>query len=284
MADILLRETVAAVRGCLGGDLDEMTVERAILGLFFTGVKLNDEHGGISFTPVKEIPQAVCCPSSAREMPLSGRLRGRPATAFLEDLFCGNVLRETLGVAVLNALSATCWDRMPSKPYALSLGRDAFDDVALPGGGLTVVVGALVPMLKRLRAESVDFRVLEQDPRTLKEHEMPHYVPAERASEVVPRADLLVVTGTTVLNGSLSGLLAMAKPDARIVVAGPTASMLPDAFFDRGVDVLGGILVTRPDELLDLLAEGGSGYHFFGRSAERMVIRRAGLAEEGPAV
>ena len=147
-----------------------------------------------------------------------------------------------------------------------------------------MVVGALVPMLKCLRAESVDFRVLEQDPRTLKEHEMPHYVPAERASEVVPRADLLVVTGTTVLNGSLSGLLAMAKPDARIVVAGPTASMLPDAFFDRGVDVLGGILVTRPDELLDLLAEGGSGYHFFGRSAERMVIRRAGLAKEGPAV
>ena len=183
----------------------------------------------------------------------------------------------TLGsIGVLNALSAACWDRMPSKPYELSLGRDAFDDVELPRGGCAVVVGALVPMLKRLLAESVDFRVLEQDPRTLKEREMPHYVPADRASEVVPRADLLVVTGTTILNGTLSGLLEMARPDARVVVAGPTASMLPEAFFERGVDVLGGVLVTRPDELLDIVAEGGSGYHFFGRYAERMVIRRPG--------
>lgn len=276
MTDVLLKDTVAAVRGRLGGELDGMTVERAVLGIFFTGVKLSDGHGGLSFTPIKEIPQAVCCPSSAREMPLSGKLRGRPVGAFLDDLSCGNVLREALGVAVLNALSAACWDRMPTKPYELSLGRDAFDDVELPRGGCAVVVGALVPMLKRLLAESVDFRVLERDPRTLKEREMPHYVPADRASEVVPRADLLVVTGTTILNGTLSGLLEMARPDARVVVAGPTASMLPEAFFERGVDVLGGVLVTRPDELLDIVVEGGSGYHFFGRYAERMVIRRPG--------
>ena len=86
----------------------------------------------------------------AREMSLSGKLKGRPVGAFLDDLSCGNVLREALGVAVLNVLSAACWDRMPTKPYELSLGRDAFDDVELPRGGCVVVVGALVPMLKRL--------------------------------------------------------------------------------------------------------------------------------------
>jgi hypothetical protein len=42
----------------------------------------------------------------------------------------------------------------------------------------------------------------------------------------------------------------------------------------RGVDVLGGIRVTDPDGFLDVLAEGGSGYHFFGRSAEKVVLVR----------
>ena len=65
----------------------------------------------------------------------------------------------------------------------------------------------------------------------------------------------------------------MAKPGAEIVVTGPTASMLPDSFFRRGVTTLGGILVTKPDELLDIISEGGSGYHFFGKSAERLIIR-----------
>jgi hypothetical protein len=35
---------------------------------------------------------------------------------------------------------------------------------------------------------------------------------------------------------------------------------------------VGGIQVTKPDELLDVIAEGGSGYHFFEKSAERQVF------------
>ncbi len=47
-----------------------------------------------------------------------------------------------------------------------------------------------------------------------------------------------------------------------------------DACFARGVTTIGGILVTRPHELLDVIGEAGSGYHFFGKSAERIVINR----------
>jgi uncharacterized protein (DUF4213/DUF364 family) len=50
--------------------------------------------------------------------------------------------------------------------------------------------------------------------------------------------------------------------------------MLPDAFFQRGVKSIGSIAVTDPDKLLDVLAEAGSGYHFYGKSAERLVVRR----------
>jgi uncharacterized protein (DUF4213/DUF364 family) len=50
--------------------------------------------------------------------------------------------------------------------------------------------------------------------------------------------------------------------------------MLPDAFSRRGIRVLGGIRVTDPDPLLDVLAEGGSGYHFFRKSAEKISMVR----------
>ena len=62
------------------------------------------------------------------------------------------------------------------------------------------------------------------------------------------------------------------QESADILVTGPTAGMIPDAFFKRGVTVMGGILVTKPDKLLYVISEGGSGYHFFGKSAERIVI------------
>lgn len=274
MGNILLKETASLVQSCLGSDLETITVERAVFGLFFSGVKLSNGMGGLCFTPVKEIPEAVCCPSSAKAMPLSGRLRGRSAADYLSDLDHSNILRKTLAIAALNALSAACWQSGASKGYQLQIGEDAFDDVQIPHGGKSVVVGALVPILKKLIAAEADFKVLEMDNRTLKGKELEHYVRPEEASSYIPEADLLVITGVTVLNDTLPDLLNMIKPGAQVIVTGPTASMLPDAFFQRGVTTMGGVLVTKPDEVLDIISEGGSGYHFFGKSAERLVINK----------
>jgi uncharacterized protein (DUF4213/DUF364 family) len=68
--------------------------------------------------------------------------------------------------------------------------------------------------------------------------------------------------------------LALSDPDARVTVVGLTVGMLPDAFLARGADVLGCVRIIEPDDFLDLLAEGGSGYHFFGRSARKLVLAR----------
>ncbi len=88
-----------------------------------------------------------------------------------------------------------------------------------------------------------------------------------------PRADVLLITGTTLLNDTLDEILAAAKPNACKVVVGPTVGLVPDAFLRRRCDILGSIRVTRAEEFLDVLAEGGSGYHFFGKSAQKIVLR-----------
>lgn len=272
--DQLLRESIEQVKAVLGDELKFITVERAVLGLFFSGVKLNCGSGGLCFTPIKEIPQAVCCPSSARAMPLSGSLNGRKATEYLDDIFTSNILRKALGIAALNALSAYCLERIPKKDYEISMGSDVFDELDTAKYQKTVVVGALIPMLKKLLLAGSDFKVLEMDPSTLKPAELEHYAPAGEAGVHVPEADLLVITGVTVLNDTLPEILSCAKEGAEVIVTGPTASMLPAPFFKRGVTKMAGIIVTKPDELLDTISEGGSGYHFFGKSAERAVMHR----------
>lgn len=274
-ADIL-QETYHQIERTLGAPLFDLKVERVVIGLFFTGVKLNNGQAGVCYTPIKTIPEAVCCPSSARAMPASGRLRGASAVTLVDDMWDGSAITKALGIATLNALSATCWRINAPADYAIEQGVDALDNLDLSDDQHVVVVGALAPFLKVLKRRGRPYRVLELDPSTLKPDEMPFYAPAGQAGIEVPRADLLVATGTSLINDTLEDLLALARPDATVVVVGPTAGMLPDAFFRRGVDVLGGVWVNDPDSLLDVLSEAGSGYHFFGRSAERIVIRREG--------
>ena len=50
--------------------------------------------------------------------------------------------------------------------------------------------------------------------------------------------------------------------------------MMPQAMFNRGVNHVGGVLVTDVDKVLDVIAEAGSGYHFFGKYAEKISISR----------
>ena len=233
--DLMLRETVDTVRNILGDEIEGITVERAVLGLFFTGVKLSCGHGGLAFTPIKEIPEAVCCPSSAKAMPLSGKLSGRGAQAYLDDIFSGNVLKKALGIAVLNALSTYCREKMPGSIYDIFMGADAFDMADITPGSKTVVVGALVPMLKRLIREERDFKVLEMDPSTLKPRELEHYAPPSDAGKYVPEADTLVITGVTVLNDTLPDILKYARTGAEIIVTGPTPACCRTLFSKEGL-------------------------------------------------
>jgi uncharacterized protein (DUF4213/DUF364 family) len=270
----ILDETIAMIGTILGSELDEITVERVVVGLFFTGVKLSNGTTGASATPIKSIPEAVCCPSSAMAMPFPGKLAGRRAADLAREALSGHGIRRAVGIAAVNALADCCWQRRPHPDVELQHGVDAFDATDIRHGDNVVVVGAFVPFLKELKRRGQAFLILEQDPATLKADELPFFRPAEQAAEILPDADVVLITGSTLVNNTLEHLLALTRPEARVTVVGPTVGMLPDAFLARGADVLGCVRITEPDAFLDLLAEGGSGYHFFGRSAQKLVLVR----------
>ena len=268
----ILKETAQQVKDVLGLEFDTTTVERVVIGVFFTGVKLSNGAGGISYTPVKDIPQAVCCPSSAGRIFDPLRIKNMKVSDVLAELSSKEPLKVSVAIATLNALSACCWDRGLAANYLMREDADALDAVRIPGRNSVAVIGAFVPVLKKLKDHEGMWWVIEQDLRTLKSDEIRHFIPAENSKETIAGADVLIVTGLTLLNHTLEDILKVARQEAEIAVIGPTASMLPDAMFARGVRVVGGVLVKKPDELLDVLAAGGSGYHFFGSLAPRIVI------------
>jgi len=274
--DGILNETIQRVTDILGGDLDRVAVERVVIGLFFTGVKLDAGTAGTCATPRDAVLGEVCCPVSARAAGYQS-LAGRAAAELMGGALSANGLQRAVGIATLNALCELCWQRRPTAGVDLLPGKDAFDATALRDTDRIVLVGAFIPFLKELKRRRLPYLVLERNPAALKPEEMPFYRPAEAAAEIVPAADVLLVTGSTLLNDALEDLLAMAQPETRVTVVGPTIGMLPDAFVGRGADILGSVRITRPDEFLDLLAEGGSAPHFLGHCAEKVVLARRRL-------
>jgi hypothetical protein len=136
-------------------------------------------------------------------------------------------LSRSMAMAAVNAL-------LP-KPDGLAdvKGQDLLLERAR--GGRVAVIGHF-PFVERLRGEFSDFTVLELNPG-------PGDTPAADAGLVLPEADAVAVTSTTIINGTLGGLLALTRPEAFVMLLGPSTPFAP-ALFDFGVNALAGTVIT----------------------------------------
>ena len=79
----------------------------------------------------------------------------------------------------------------------------------------------------------------------------------EAAVDLIPAAEYLAITASTLSNGSLAGLLALAPASAFTVLVGPSAPLCP-ALFALGVNALSGLVPEDLDSTARRVAEGGS--------------------------
>jgi uncharacterized protein (DUF4213/DUF364 family) len=136
----------------------------------------------------------------------------------------------SLGMAAVNALIPPPVDPLRFKGQDLILNRAA--------GKRLAVVGHF-PFVERLAGEFASLDVLELRPG-------PGDLPADMAEKVLPEADAALITGTTLLNGTLAGLLRHLRASAYVVLLGPSTPFAP-SLFDFGIDALAGSVVRDPD-------------------------------------
>jgi uncharacterized protein (DUF4213/DUF364 family) len=135
------------------------------------------------------------------------------------------------------------------------------------------MVGAFIPFIKALKGRVANLWVVDKHPQALKSDEMSYWRSPQQATETLSQADVVVITGSALVEGGLDSLLSAASRARRVVLAGPTASPWPPTFFAHGVHVLGGIRVLDGDKMMQVVSEGGSGY-FFESFAEKVCMVR----------
>ncbi|GAN34889.1 MAG: Fis family transcriptional regulator [Candidatus Brocadia sp. AMX2] len=242
------------------------------IGVFYTGVVVSTGHAGMSYTPVQEIPEAVCCPRSHAKMPQSGNLLNFSIDALMEYALDDNVLKAAVGTATINALSAILLEDTHC-PYKPSAYGNALDLIQISGEDTVVMVGAFPPFIKRIQEVTKKLFVIEKNPRAMGKDDMVTIEPEARLQEIIPQGDILIITGVTLVNHTLEPILELAKKARDIVVVGPTASVYPEPLYKRGVTVLGGVRITDAAKMIHLIGEAGSGYDFFEKCAEKIVMR-----------
>jgi uncharacterized protein (DUF4213/DUF364 family) len=178
---------------------------------------------------------------------------------------------------VLNALSAKAMEEHDVPGRKLMPGMDALEAASVQSDDRVAMLGGFIPFIKALKGQVAELWVIDKHPEALKPDEMAFWRSPEDVIDVVSQASVVIMTGSSLVEGGIDDLLDAASNARRVVMAGPTASPWPPTFFERGVDVLGGVRVLDGPLLLQVVSEGGSGY-FFDRGAEKVsVVRESNL-------
>ncbi len=249
---------------------DEPAVTDVRVGVFYTAVEISSGEVGVAFTP-RDLSDTVCCPKTAAGAPPAGRLGGVKAWELANYAMSPSPLRRAIGVATLNALSAAARTRCGLPEGLLREGLDGLGAVEIAPDDAMVMVGAFIPFIKALKGRVADLQVIDKHPGALKSNEQALWVSPERAQEALSKASVVILSGSTLVEGGAEELLNSSKPARVRVMAGPTAPLWPRPFFSRGIDVLAGIEVLNGREMLAIVGQGGSGY-FFEKAARKTCV------------
>jgi uncharacterized protein (DUF4213/DUF364 family) len=226
-------------------NMDDIRIGRVCLGLGYTGVKLESGQMGVCHSLLSEMAPACC-----EIIEQAGTLAGRPVPALLSLADSWDLGERVIGIATMNALSQIVFKNHPDR-YALE-ERNLIDVLEIGRDDAVVLVGLIKPFIPILRSKAKQLCILERGFQREK-----GILPDTACEEVIPEADVVVITGSSLANGTIDRLLELAENARTVALVGPTVSCVPDPLFKRGVSFVGGIRIFDPDKAMQIIGEGG---------------------------
>jgi len=220
---------VERVLGAAQPYLHGRVVRDAVVGISLIAVELDNGNVGVSYV-LREDLEAGCS-----IFPFGRQVIGREAATIAKWVVTGSDnLQKGIGSAVLGAASRSqelLDAETPDRPFGVTI-RDT-DTVGM--------IGLIHPVAKMMRSRAKELYVFDKGVSARGGGDgTVGLTPMESQPQVLPTCDIVVLSGTTIINGSLDGILGMCDKAREVIMIGASTPMFPAGFGQSGVTVLAG--------------------------------------------
>jgi uncharacterized protein (DUF4213/DUF364 family) len=174
------------------------------------------------------------------DVPEAGRLEEIPSKNLAKYIKSDTLLLRSIGMATINAL-------LPRFPKSWS-DKNADEVIIEKGKGKKVVIIGNFPFIPHIKEIAGTLDVLELMPIRGER-------PASDAPDVIPQADVVAITGMTLVNYTFDDLLKLCSPKATVLVLGPSTPLHP-IMFDHGIELLSGSIVQKIEPVNRMIMQG----------------------------
>jgi len=171
----------------------------------------------------------------------AGILTEKSLTELMKLALSEHLLEASIGMATINSLIEI--DEVGCSE------TNAADILAARGTGKDVAIVGHFPFVPKLKEIARNLWVIEKRPQPgdLEEH---------RASDILPRCQVVGITSTSFINHTLESLLELCR-GAFVMLIGPTTPLTP-ILFDYGIDAISGSKVVDEEEVLRYVSQGAT--------------------------
>jgi uncharacterized protein (DUF4213/DUF364 family) len=204
-------------------------------GVFHTGVL--SRHCGLAATLPRD--------ALRQEGPLvkdPGFLLEKTPKDLVQMAYSESILEAAIGMATINSLLEVDPDSC--------IELNAAELILQMGEGKNVAIVGHFPFIPRVREKAKALWVIEKNPRQGDFGE-------EQAGRLIPQADVVAITGTSLTHHTLEHLLGLCSTGSYIIMLGDTVPLCP-ALFDYGVNALSGTRVIDADLALRCVSQGAN--------------------------
>lgn len=252
------RSTAQRLLAHLADAARKVTVADVRIGLGYTAVKLSDGRTGVAYT-FRDQAQDGCSVFTGIR-PLSGRSASDlPALVKSHD-----VIEAAVGLACCNALA--------NRLQPVQLGGDILEHLDVRPEDNVAMVGNFGPLVDPLRRCARSLTIFERvaAPTDLLR-------PRKEAAAALSRCQVAIITATSIINHTVDELLESAHACRQTALVGASTPLVSEAFQATGVDLLSGVVVTSPEEVLQVVSEGG-GMRQFGPYVRKVTVNVSPVA------
>lgn len=232
------------------GALDAKVVHLCA-GLRYTAVVTDTGATGIAFTYTEG---GGCCPKPERYRDFEGQR----AAELLELIKSPSPLDRSMALALINALNHETVCNLPDEPSDAAW----MDFFRIGPGSRVAMVGLFRPLMQVLKMRGAEVEVIDRDAGHVAGgdfgfgsilHGGQESLFYEKLSDW---AQVLILTSTSILNGTTEEVLSHLGPGVKAIMLGPSTPMVPEAFVGLPVRMLAGTVPVDTDAVMRAVRHG----------------------------
>lgn len=244
--------------------LRNRVVSDAVLGLSLTAVELDGRDIGLSYILRERLPAGCSIFGFAQH------IIGQPALDVARLVLEGrDDAQRGVGMAVITAATrALDLPDEPLTPTPFGLQVNKTDKVGM--------IGYIPGIADQFTRNDAKVYIFDKGLTVSGGDGAKQVMDMSQQAEILPTCDLMIISGSTLINGTIDHLLELCQNSREIVLVGASAPMLTDAFKHTGVTALAGSWwkAEYKTELFKILSLSGGIGHI-----KKMMIKKLARVE-----